>query len=324
MVDVPPVARSAAGGVRHLDGRPHRRRPRQGAAGRAAGVRGRRLPGAAGAEPDPPGDQPEPGLSDIGLAVRSADRGLRRPARHRPPRRPLDDHRSDGGARVRSGDDRASAERLDGLHRQRPHHPRDRRRLDGGGRGVELVGRHHPRRRLGLHPLAAARERRLARPQHARGAGGAARRRLRLSPGRRSAGGQGAAPVRAGDLDARPLHGPAHAAARAAVCSDAHAPATPRRLHPAGDRRQPPGLLAHRPRRAGAPDRPRTGGDLPPERGRGVGDRFRRPELGAGRRFGAGRGGGAPEGGCRAHRRLALGPAQGARACRRARSGSAM
>ena len=65
--------------------------------------------------------------------------------------------------------------------------------------------------RLAGDALAAARERGLARPQHRRGARGAARRRLRLPAGRRSAGGQGAAAVRPGRLDDRPLRRPPHA-----------------------------------------------------------------------------------------------------------------
>ena len=54
--------------------------------------------------------------------------------------------------------------------------------------------------------VAAARERGLARPQHRRGAQRRARRRLRVPARRRSAGQQGAADVRSGRLDDRPLH----------------------------------------------------------------------------------------------------------------------
>ena len=87
---------------------------------------------------------------------------------------------------------------------------------------LRLVGAARARRRLAGHPLAAAGERRVARSQHRRGAQRAARRRLRLPAGRRSARRQGAAPVRAGRLDGRPVHRPAH-----------HAPPPPVRGDPA-------------------------------------------------------------------------------------------
>ena len=85
---------------------------------------------------------------------------------------------------------------------------------------LRLVGAARAGRRLAGDALAAARERRLARPQHRRGARGPARRRLRLPAGGRSAGGQGAAAVRARRLDDRPVRRPAQRAARAAVRGD--------------------------------------------------------------------------------------------------------
>ena len=60
-------------------------------------------------------------------------------------------------------------------------------------------------RRVAGHALAAARERRLARPEHRGGPRGPAPRRLRLPAGGRSAGRQGAAALRAGGLGRRPL-----------------------------------------------------------------------------------------------------------------------
>src|SRR4029453_5353988 len=47
-------------------------------------------------------------------------------------------------------------------------------------------------------------------PAPLRGRGGPARRRLRLPGGGRPPGGQGAAPVRAGGVDHRPVHRPPH------------------------------------------------------------------------------------------------------------------
>ena len=63
---------------------------------------------------------------------------------------------------------------------------------------LRLVGAARAGRRLAGHPLAAAGERRVAGPQHRRGAQRPARRRLRLPAGRRPAGRQGAAAVRPG------------------------------------------------------------------------------------------------------------------------------
>ena len=98
-------------------------------------------------------------------------RGLRRPAGHRPPRGPGADQRPDDGPRLRPRHHRAAAVLVDGLHRRRPRRAarRHRRRplvLFGFAwwAPLVLVGG------LAVDPLAAARERRLARPQHRRGA----------------------------------------------------------------------------------------------------------------------------------------------------------
>ena len=113
------------------------------------------------------------------------------PPRHRPSGRPGADDRSDGGARLRSGHDRSAA-----LSCRWTSSPAVWSTLLAGlasavvRRGLRLVGRRSARRRLAGHPLAAARERRLARPQHAGGARRPARRRLRLPARRRSAGGK--------------------------------------------------------------------------------------------------------------------------------------
>ena len=103
---------------------------------------------------------------------------------------------------------------------------------------LRVVGAARARRRLACDALAAARERRLARPQHRRSAQRAARRRLRVPPGRRSAGQQGAAAVRARRLDDRSLRRPAHAASPAPVRGDAAARAAAR-LEPAARHRPP-------------------------------------------------------------------------------------
>ena len=87
--------------------------------------------------------------------------------------------------------------------------------------GLRVVGADRARRRVARDALAAARERGLARPQHRRGSQRAARRRLRLPAGRRSACQQGAAAVRPGRLDHRPLRQPPHPSSRAPVRGDA-------------------------------------------------------------------------------------------------------
>ena len=175
------------------------------------------------------------------------------PAGHGPPRGSEAHQRPHRRARLRPRHDRPAAVDLDGLHRRRPG--RDDRRPRVGRRACSATRWWAPlaaRRRLAGDALAAARERGLARPQHRRGARRAARRRLRLPPGRRSAGRQGAAPVRPGRLDDRPLHRPPHPAARAAVRGDPAARAAGALEHAAGRRRQRRGVLVARRRRAPA------------------------------------------------------------------------
>ena len=152
----------------------------------------------------------------------------------------------------------------------------------------------------------------------------AARRRLCLSPRRRSAGEQGAAAVRARRLDARTLHRHAHAAAPAPVRGDTAARAAAA-LEPAHRRRPPTSWSSGRsrpPRRSGRLDL----GEIviyAQMCGRHVAHRVRRAELGARRRLGAGRGR-PPAGACDGRRRSAdVRPAAGALACRAARSASA-
>ena len=173
---------------------------------------------------------------------------------------PSVDRRPDGRARLRSRHDRPAAVVLDGLHRRRAG--RHDRRPGRGGRAlrVRVVGAARARRRMAGDALAAARERRLARSQHRRSAQRPARRRLRVSAGRRSAGQQGAAAVRPGRLDDRSIHRTAHAASPAAVRGDAPARAAARVEPAARHRRQRHRALGagvggrgrpHRPRRAG-------------------------------------------------------------------------
>ena len=107
---------------------------------------------------------------------------------------------------------------LDGLHRVRAGRVGRRARLGAAcSLGYAWWAPLAARGRLARHALAAARERRLARPQHRRGSRGAAPRRLRLPPRGRPAGGEGAAAVRAGRLDGRAL--PRAPAPAASSCS---------------------------------------------------------------------------------------------------------
>ena len=169
--------------------------------------------------------------------------------------------------------------------------------------GVRVVGADPARRRVALDAVAAPRERRLVRSQHARGARGAARRRVHLPAGGRSRTGQGAAAVRPRRLDDRALRRTPHAPARAAVRSDPAAREADG-VEPADRaRRQHRGVLvagrrgqrrAHRARRG---RRLRAGGD------RRVAARVRRLQLGARRRRRAGGRGPAARGGDGAGRR---------------------
>ena len=110
--------------------------------------------------------------------------------------------------------------------------------------------------------LAAARERRLARPEHRGGPRGPAPRRLRLPPGGRAARRQGAPALRAGGLDRRALPRAAQPALRAAVAG--HAPARAARgLEPAaGACRERRGVLVDGQRRGRRHAAARSRGDL--------------------------------------------------------------
>ena len=182
-----------------------------------------RLRPAPGSDTRPPGGQRQPGRPHRRLALRPADRGLRRPARHGASR----------GSRARRATWRWPGTSISGSPGRRcrsrwtssPAAGRaDRRaRLRRGAVRLRLVGAACARRRLARDALAAARERGLARPEHRGGPQRPARCRLRVSAGGGPAGGQGAAAVRAGGLDDRPVLARRHAAARAAVAGDATA-----------------------------------------------------------------------------------------------------
>ena len=114
-----------------------------------------------------------------------------------------------------------------------------RPRLGAGARRLRVVGAAPARRRLARDALAAARERRLARPRDRGGARGAAPRGLRLPARGRPAGRQGAAPLRARGLDRRALPRAPAAPLRAALAGDAPARA-PGALEPAARARREP------------------------------------------------------------------------------------
>ena len=147
-----------------------------------------------------------------------------RAAGHGPPRESRAHQRPRDGARLRPRHQRAAAAHLDGLHRERAG--RAGRRARVGGCVLAAYAWWAPlaaRRRLARHALAAARERRVARPQDGRGARGAAPRGLRLPARGRSARGEGAAPVRPRGLDGRALPRAPAAPVRAALAGDAAA-----------------------------------------------------------------------------------------------------
>ena len=158
-----------------------------------------------------------------------------------------------------------------------------------GAGPLRMVAGHRARPRLVGDPLAAARERRVAGPQHPGGARRPAPCRLRLPLGRRPAGGQGGPPLRAGRLGDRSLRQPPPTPPRSAAPRDAAARTVRRPLPPDRDRRQRLGVLVVR--RPSRRRPPRTGGG---RRGAAGGhrrqrDRLRRAELGRRWRRRAGR-----------------------------------
>ena len=156
LVGGPHPARPAAGRLRGGDRRSHRR----GAA--------RRQPRPARSPPSgrsssffrscrrPSGDQRQPWGPHRGVALRPADRGLRAPAGHGPPRGPGAGERSDRRARFRSRHDRPAAVVLDGLHRQRAGRNGRRRRRGVAALRLRVVGADRAGRRLAGDALAAA------------------------------------------------------------------------------------------------------------------------------------------------------------------------
>ncbi len=127
----------------------------------------------------------------------------------------------DHGARLRPRHQWTTAVDFDGLHRVRAGRAgrRSWRRRwcwppTPGGRRCCWPARGS--RRIGCCAKA-----RVARSQHRRSSRGAAARRLRVSPGGRSAGRQGTAAVRTGGMDGRAIHLAAPALARSAMAGDA-------------------------------------------------------------------------------------------------------
>ena len=160
-------------------------------AGAAAGPSGHRAPISAA------GRRPGSTTGSTAACVRPAGDGA--------PRGPGAHQRPHHGARLRPRHHRPAAVHLDGLHRLGAG--RDDRRPGLGRRARRLcvVGAAPAGRRLAGHALAAARERRVAGPEHRGGPQRPAPCRVRLPAGGRAAGRQGAAALRAGGLGRRPL-----------------------------------------------------------------------------------------------------------------------
>ena len=259
-------------------------------AGRSAHLRGHRLRRDAGAHAAAAGGQRDPRGDHGRLAARPADDGVGDPAgdgspgEQRARRGPLD------GPRLRPRDERSTSRGRHGLHRQRPGPAAVRGGVGGGPRRFAWWAPLVLLAAWGCHPLAAARERCLAGPQHGGGAGRAPARGLRLRPRGRAAGRQGAAAVRAGRLGDRPVHRPADPALRAAVGGHP-APRAAARGRPAGRaRRQRGGVLGAGRRGARRPGRARCRHDVPASGRRRERDRVRWPELGSRHRRRARRG----------------------------------
>ena len=167
---------------------------------------------------------------------------------------PTLDGRPHRRARLRPRHDRAAAVLRSRLHRRRDCGDDWGSRCGRSALRLRVVGAGRARRRLARHALVPARERRLARPQHRRSPQRAARRRLRVSAGRGSAGQQRAATVRPGRLDARSLHRAPHEASSAPVPRDPFTRASAALVLAAGHWRQRHRLLVsgHAPRQPAA------------------------------------------------------------------------
>ena len=157
---------------------------------------GRALRARAGAAAGSAGGQRGARRGHRRLAQRPVDAGQRRPAGHGPPGERGARHRPRDGPRLRPRSWRPAAADLDGVHRDRARSAGDRHRVGGHPLRLLVVGAAGAARRVGVHPLVAARERGVEGPQHRGGARRAAARCLRLRPGGRAAGCQGAAAVR--------------------------------------------------------------------------------------------------------------------------------
>ena len=319
------AARRAAGRVRRRDGRARRRGERRREPGVAARLRRHGVRPAPGADADSPGGQRQPRRPHGRVAVRPADRGVRPPAGHGPPRGSDAHQRPDRRARLRPRHDRAAAVDLDGLHRRRPG--RDDRRprvrawcsfayawwaplvLGGAWLATHWL----------LRESAVWRDR---NTDEVRGAQRDADYAYRLAVDPRAR--QGAAAVRPRRLDDRSLR---RRAARACTrCSTRRRGCARSRCCGACcSSSAPTSSCSGRspaPRRAAASTLG-AGRRVRAERGRHVDDRVRRAELGARRRGGAGGRGAAPRAGDGAGRRAAVRQPRRPPACPRARSASA-
>ena len=314
------------GGVRHRDGRARRRGAARRPPRRPARLRRRRLRPAPGADADPSGGQRQPRRPHRGLALRPADRGLRAPAGHGPPRGSDADQRPHRRARLRPRHDRPAAVDLDGLHRRRPgrddRRPRVARSCCSPTRGGRRSCSAAPGwRRTGC--CARARSGATATPTRC-----APRSATPTTPTGWPSIRRPAKELRlfglAGWTIDRFVDAP-HAPARAAVrrrpgcassrCSGACCSSSPPTSSCSG---RSPSAAAGGRLSLGAGRRLRA------ERGRHVDDRVRRAQLGARRRRGAGRRGAAARAGDGARRRAAVRARGRPPACRRARSASAI
>ncbi len=175
LVAAPPRPRPGAG-------RPGRRDRPPGGPGRVSlrpdrtpgGLRCRVRPLPGGASGAPGRGRPARPPLQLG-PQRAADGGDPRARRHRPPRARRPHQRPDHRARLRPRPDRPADVHEHGLHRPGAGHAPRRDRVRPRPVRLRVVGAAAAARGLGLDPLAAPRERRVARPQHRRGEDGAPR-----------------------------------------------------------------------------------------------------------------------------------------------------
>ena len=214
-----------------------------------------------------------------------------RPAGDGPPREPEAHERPHDGARLRPRHHRPADVHLDGLHRLRAGGDGRGPRLGRGARRLRVVGAAGARRRVARHALAAARERRLARPEYRGSPRSPAPCRLRLPPGGRAAAAKELRLFGLADWIVERFR------ARRQPLFELRWQATRLRERPvalepaAGARRQPRGVLVDGRRRGRRRARARSRGDLRDGRRDDQHDRLRRVVVGARRRRRTGGGG---------------------------------